>query len=64
MAYTDLPGTVPLGANEYGTLAITALFELIWNFQDCGVSGIEAYTWFMTDIEQSWMDGTTSIEDR
>ena len=41
----------------------TALFELIRNFQDWGVSDLEAYTWFMTDIEWSWMGGTTPIED-
>ena len=41
----------------------TALFELIRDFQDWDVSDLEAYTWFMTDIEWSWMDGRTPIED-
>ena len=41
----------------------TALFELIRNFQDWGVSDLEAYTWFMTDVEWSWMSGKTPIED-
>ena len=41
----------------------TELFELIRDFQDWGVNDLEAYTWFMTDMEWSWMDGTTPIED-
>lgn len=41
----------------------TALFERVQNFRDWGVSDLEAYTWFMTDVEWSWMSGTTPIED-
>jgi predicted nucleotidyltransferase len=41
----------------------TALFERVRDFRDWGVSDLEAYTWFMTDVEWSWMSGTTSIED-
>ena len=41
----------------------TALFERIRGFRDWGVSDLEAYTWFMTDVEWSWMSGTTPIED-
>ena len=41
----------------------TGLFESIRNFRDWGVSDIEAYTWFMTDVEWSWMSGQTPIED-
>ncbi len=41
----------------------TALFERVRDFQDWGVSDLEAYTWFMTDVEWSWMSGTTPIED-
>jgi hypothetical protein len=41
----------------------TALFDLVRDFRDWGVSDLEAYTWFMTDMEWSWMDGTTPIED-
>ncbi len=40
-----------------------ALFEQVRDFQDWGVSDLEAYTWFMTDMEWSWMSGTTPIED-
>lgn len=41
----------------------TALFELVRDFHDWGVSDLDAYTWFMTDVEWSWMSGTTPIED-
>ena len=41
----------------------TALFERVRDFQDWGVSDLEAYTWFMTDVEWSWMSGATPIED-
>ena len=41
----------------------TALFELVRDFQDWGVSDLEAYTWFMTDVEWSWRSGRTPIED-
>lgn len=40
-----------------------ALFDCVRDFQDWGVSDLEAYTWFMTDIEWSWMSGKTAIED-
>jgi len=38
-------------------------FECIQNYKDWGVSDIEAYTWFMTEIEWSWMNGNTPMED-
>ena len=41
----------------------TELFESVRNFQDWGVSDLEAYTWFMTDVEWSWMSGESPIED-
>jgi predicted nucleotidyltransferase len=47
----------PCGANA------AALFELVRDFQDWGVSDLDAYTWFMTDVEWSWMSGKTPIED-
>ena len=28
-----------------------------------GVTDLDAYTWFMTDVEWSWMSGRTPIED-
>jgi hypothetical protein len=41
----------------------SALFERVRAFRDWGVSDLEAYTWFMTDVEWSWMSGKTSMED-
>jgi hypothetical protein len=41
----------------------TALFEAVRGFRDWGVSDLEAYTWFMTEVEWSWMLGKTPIED-
>ena len=41
----------------------TALFERVRDFQDWGVSDLEAYTWFMTDVEWAWMSDRTPIED-
>jgi hypothetical protein len=40
-----------------------ALFQSVRDFRDWGVSDIEAYTWFMTEVEWAWMSGTTPIED-
>ncbi|MDJ0749399.1 MAG: nucleotidyltransferase domain-containing protein [Woeseiaceae bacterium] len=40
-----------------------ALFESVRDFRDWGVSDLEAYTWFMTDVEWSWMSGKTPMED-
>lgn len=39
------------------------LFESIRGFQDWGVSDLDAYTWFMTEVEWSWMSDKTPIED-
>jgi len=41
----------------------TALFERVRVFKDWGVSDLEAYTWFMTDVEWSWMSEGTPMED-
>lgn len=41
----------------------TALFECVRDFEDWGVSDLDAYTWFMTDVEWSWMSEKTPIED-
>ena len=41
----------------------TALFQCVRDFNDWGVSDLDAYTWFMTDVEWSWMSGQTPIED-
>ncbi len=41
----------------------TALFESIRDFRDWGVTDLDAYTWFMTDVEWAWMSGSTPLED-
>lgn len=41
----------------------TALFDCIRNFRDWGVSDLDAYTWFMTEVEWSWMSDKTPMED-
>lgn len=40
-----------------------ALFECVKDFQDWGISDLDAYTWFMTDVEWSWMNDKTPMED-
>jgi predicted nucleotidyltransferase len=49
--------------NEPSADHATALFETVRDFQDWGVSDLDAYTWFMTDVEWSWMSGTVPVED-
>lgn len=39
------------------------LFESVRDFKDWGVSDHEAYMWFMTEVEWSWRNGTTPLED-
>lgn len=41
----------------------SALFECVRGFREWGVPDLEAYHWFMTDVEWSWMSGTTPLED-
>ncbi|MEO1128092.1 MAG: nucleotidyltransferase domain-containing protein [Planctomycetota bacterium] len=40
-----------------------ALFDQVRTFHDWGVSDLDAYTWFMTDVEWSWMSDSTPLED-
>ena len=39
------------------------LFETVKDFQDWGVSDLEAYDWFMKDVEWAWMKNDVSLED-
>ena len=39
------------------------LFQSIKAFQDWGVSDLDAYLWFMKDVEWSWMTDQESLED-
>ncbi|MEQ9299020.1 MAG: nucleotidyltransferase domain-containing protein [Cyclobacteriaceae bacterium] len=39
------------------------LFQNVKDFQDWGVSDIEAFRWFMEDVEWGWMVDKASLED-
>lgn len=39
------------------------LFESLKDFYDWGISDLEAYTWFMTEVEWGWRNGNTHLED-
>lgn len=39
------------------------LFGGLRRFKDWGVQDIEAYTWFMREVEWGWRGGTPSLED-
>ena len=39
------------------------LFDDLRQFRDWGVQDIEAYTWFMREVEWGWRSGTASLED-
>lgn len=40
----------------------STLFQSIQNFKNWGVSDLEAYDWFMKNVEWGWMEGNNSIE--
>ena len=48
--FNDLLET-PTAANA------TALFAALQEFHEWGISDLDAYTWFMTEVEWSWMSG-------
>jgi Nucleotidyltransferase domain len=39
------------------------VFEQVKAFVDLGITDLEAYTWFMTEVEWSWMSDSTPMED-
>ncbi len=41
----------------------TDLFTSIKAFQDWGVTDIEAFSWFMEDVEWGWRKDQASLED-
>lgn len=59
----DLMACLNALLDEPGGDRASTLFDLVRNLEEWGVSDLEAYTWFMTDIEWSWMSGKTGIED-
>jgi predicted nucleotidyltransferase len=46
-----------------GSDTATALFENVRDFQDWGISDLDAYTWFMTEVEWSWKTDSVPMED-
>lgn len=59
----DLMQTIHALLAEPTSAHATAVFDSVRTFRNWGVSDLDAYTWFMTDVEWSWMNGTTPIED-
>ncbi|MEM8679835.1 MAG: nucleotidyltransferase domain-containing protein [Planctomycetota bacterium] len=49
--------------NEPNGKRANELFDGVRSYRDWGVSDLEAYTWFMTDIEWGWMSGNAPMED-
>ena len=41
----------------------TDLFNTVKSFQNWGVTDLEAFGWFMQEVELSWLDGQGSLED-
>lgn len=39
------------------------LFHSVCDFHHWGITDLEAYTWFMKNVEWSWMDGNIPLED-
>ncbi|MEM8893320.1 MAG: nucleotidyltransferase domain-containing protein [Bacteroidota bacterium] len=39
------------------------LFQTIKGFKDWNIPDIDAFRWFMEDVEWAWMDGQASLED-
>ena len=39
------------------------LFENVRGFRDWNVADIEAFRWFMEEVEWSWRDGKSPLED-
>lgn len=49
--------------NDPDADSANALFETVRDFQGWGVTDLDAYTWFMTDVEWAWRSGTPPLED-
>ncbi len=41
----------------------TRLFESLREFKDWGVTDLEAFEWFLKEVELSWMNDSTPLED-
>ena len=49
--------------NKPGLDQSTRLFQSAQSFHEWGITDLEAYTWFMENVEWSWMQGNTPLED-
>lgn len=49
--------------NEPSTENANTLFQNLQDFRAWGVSDHDAFMWFMTDVEWSWRNGKTPLED-
>lgn len=48
---------------EPGMKEADTLFRMLKDFHDWGVADLEAYRWFMEEVEWAWMDDKASLED-
>ena len=48
---------------EQTLASATDLFARVKTYRDWGVTDLDAYTWFLTDVEMAWLTGTPSLED-
>lgn len=48
---------------EPNTKHSNALFQTVKDFKEWGVSDIQAFTWFMEEVEWGWMNDKASLED-
>ncbi|MEM7549312.1 MAG: nucleotidyltransferase domain-containing protein [Bacteroidota bacterium] len=49
--------------NEPNVKHATDLFKCVKDFHDWGVTDLDAFLWFMKDVEWGWMEDKTSLED-
>jgi len=59
----DIMRVIDALVDEPSGAGASALLERVRGFRDWGVSDLDAYMWFMTEVEWSWMSGTTALED-
>lgn len=63
----QIPGNLIVMMNELlvnpSLKKADSLFKSIKDFEDWGVTDLDAFKWFMEDVEWSWMEGKVSLED-
>ncbi len=60
---TDFLNNIDTLLRKPNLLHANRLFQSVRDFRDWGVTDLEAYSWFMREVEWSWMDGRTPLED-